>query len=46
MINPEKGGAILIEVRRNIDPSGLGELRLLAEAAGYSVLKHTSRPAL
>ncbi len=39
MINPEKGGAILIEVRRNIDPSGLGELRLLAEAAGYSVLK-------
>lgn len=38
IISLANGRAILIEVRRNIDPSGLEELRLLAEAAGYSVL--------
>jgi len=31
--------AVLVEVRENLDPSALSELRLLAEAAGYDVLK-------
>lgn len=38
-IKHEAEPAILIEVRRNIDPSGLAELHLLAEAAGYRILK-------
>lgn len=39
IIKNETEPAILIEVRRNIDPSGLAELNLLAEAAGYRILK-------